>query len=89
MELSDRDRRLSLAAILSTCGAFAVGLGLTLPLLSLLLERRGLPGSVNGLNLATAGLAAFVITPQVPRLLRRFGTTRYLTGSLIIASGNS
>ena len=37
MELSARDRRLSLAAILSTCGAFAVGLGLTLPLLSLLL----------------------------------------------------
>jgi MFS family permease len=87
MQLTAQQRRLSLAAILSTCGAFAIGLGLTLPLLSLLLERRGLPGSINGLNLATAGLAAFFITPQVPGLLRRFGTTRYLTGSLIIASG--
>ena len=84
--LTPRDKRLGLVAILSTCGAFAVGLGLTLPLLSLILERRGYPGSVNGLNLATAGLAAFVITPQVPRLIRRFGTAPYLCGSLAMSA---
>jgi len=83
---SDRHKHLSLLAILSTCFAFAVGIGLTLPLLSLILERRGFPGTVNGLNLATAGLAAFVITPQVPRLLRRFGTAPYLSGSLILSA---
>lgn len=80
------DRRLGLVAILSTCFAFAVGIGLTLPLLSLILERRGFPGTVNGLNLATAGAAAFIITPQVPRLLRRFGTAPYLTGSLALSA---
>ena len=58
-------RRSSLIAILSACTAFAIGMGLTLPLLSLTLERRGFPGSVNGLNLATAGLAAIIATPQV------------------------
>ena len=83
-----RDRRLGLVAILSTCTAFAVGLGLTLPLLSLILERRGYPGSVNGLNLATAGLAAFVITPMVPSLIRRFGTAPYLCGSLTLSAGS-
>ena len=84
--VAELHKRLGLVAILSTCFAFAVGIGLTLPLLSLILERRGFPGWVNGLNLATAGLAAFFITPQVPRLLRRFGTARYLTGSLVLSA---
>ncbi|MEJ1970774.1 MAG: MFS transporter [Rhizomicrobium sp.] len=85
--LTDRARTLSLVAILSTCAAFALGIGLTLPLLSLILERRGYAGSVNGLNLATAGLAAFLITPQVPRLLRRFGTAPCLCAALLLAAG--
>jgi len=41
---------------------------------------------VNGLNLATAGLAAICVTPFVPGLLYRFGTARYLTACLIAAS---
>jgi len=82
MQLSAGEKRSSLVAILSACVAFAIGMGLTLPLLSLLLERRGYPGIVNGMNLATAGLAAIAITPQVPRLIRRFGTATYLTGAL-------
>ncbi len=84
--VSNRHKHLSLLAILSTCFAFAVGIGLTLPLLSLILERRGFPGWVNGMNLATAGLAAIVITPQVPRLMRRFGTAPYLCGSLAVSA---
>jgi MFS family permease len=83
---ADLTRRLSLLAILSTCLAFAIGMGLTLPLLSLLLERRGLPGVVTGANLATAGLAAITITPFVPRLIRRFGTATYLSGSLALSA---
>ncbi len=77
---------MSLLAILSACSAFAIGMGLTLPLLSLLLERRGFPGSVNGLNLATAGLASICATPFVPRLLHRFGTAPFLIACLIAAS---
>jgi MFS family permease len=86
MDVDARTRRLSLLAILSTCLAFAIGMGLTLPLLSLLLERRGLPGVVTGANLATAGLAAITITPFVPRLIRRFGTATYLSGSLALSA---
>ncbi|HEX4303930.1 MAG TPA: MFS transporter [Rhizomicrobium sp.] len=86
MDAAKRARRLSLIAILSSCMAFAIGMGLTLPLLSLILERRGFPGAVNGMNLATAGLAAFFVTPQVPGFIRRFGTARYLGGSLVLAA---
>jgi len=86
--LSPRERTLSLVAILSACTAFAIGMGLTLPLLSLLLERRGFPGVVNGLNLATAGLAAIAITPFVPRLIRAMGTAGYLSFALAVSAGS-
>lgn len=85
--LSPGERRMSLIAILSTCAAFAIGLGLTLPLLSLTLERRGFAGAVNGLNLATGGFAAICITPLVPRMLHRFGTAQYLSACLIAGAG--
>jgi nitrate/nitrite transporter NarK len=62
--LSPRGRALSLAAILSACIAYGIGMGLTLPLLSLILERMGEPGSVNGLSSATGGLAAVMVTPS-------------------------
>jgi MFS family permease len=88
MQLAPRERALSLVAILSACTAFAIGMGLTLPLLSLLLERRGFPGAVNGLNLATAGLAAITITPFVPRLIRTFGTAGYLSGALAMSAAS-
>lgn len=77
---------MSLVAILSTCVAFAIGLGLTLPLLSLTLERNGYAGTVNGLNLATAGLAAICVTPFVPGLIHRFGTATYLSACLIASA---
>ncbi len=86
MTISMTGKTASLLAILSACTAFAIGMGLTLPLLSLLLERRGFPGSVNGLNLATAGIAALVITPNVPRLIQKFGTATYLGGSLALSA---
>jgi MFS family permease len=88
MQLNAGAKRMSLVAILSACVAFAIGMGLTLPLLSLLLERRGYPGVVNGMNLATAGLAAIAITPQVPRLIRRFGTATYLSAALATSAGS-
>jgi MFS family permease len=79
--------RLSLIAILSACVAYGIGMGLTLPLLSLILERMGEPGSVNGLNLATAGLASLAVTPQMPRLMARIGAAEFLSLALVIAAG--
>jgi len=64
---ADRERRASLFAILTACVAYGLGMGLTLPLLALILERKGVPGSINGLNLATGGFAALAITPFIPR----------------------
>ncbi len=78
--------RASLAAILSACTAYGIGMGMTLPLLSLVLERMGVTGSMNGLNLATAGLAALVVTPFVPRWIAVLGAAKLLALSLIGAA---
>jgi MFS family permease len=83
----NRTRALSLAAILSSCIAYGIGMGLTLPLLSLILERMGEPGTINGLNSATGGLAALVVTPFVPRWMARIGAAQFLILALAIASG--
>ena len=81
-----RARTANLVAILATCGAAGIGMGLTLPLLGLILERRGYPGFVNGLNLATAGLAAVLITPRVPGWISRFGASYFLAGALVVVA---
>jgi MFS family permease len=81
-----RGRTASLIAILATCAASGIGTGLTLPLLGLILERRGYPGTVNGLNLATGGLAAILVTPHVPRWIQKFGTSQYLATMLAVVA---
>jgi MFS family permease len=81
------NRRASLAAILASCMSYGIGMGLTLPLLSLVLERMGVPGSVNGLNLATGGLASLAVTPFVPRIIARFGAAEFLCTCLVVAAG--
>lgn len=79
-------RTASLVAILATCTASGIGMGLTLPLLGLILERRGYPGVVNGFNLATGGLAAILVTPHVPRWIAKFGAAQYLATTLSITA---
>ena len=86
MSAAAAGKRASLIAILASCTAFGIGMGLTLPLLSLVLERMGVPGSINGLNLATAGFASLVVTPFVPRAIGRFGAVHFLAGCLVLAA---
>jgi MFS family permease len=84
--VAGQERNASLVAILATCTASGIGMGLTLPLLGLILERRGYPGVVNGFNLATGGLAAILVTPHVPRWIQRYGASQYLATMLAIVA---
>lgn len=79
-------RALSLTAILTACIAYGAGMGLTLPLLSLILERTGTPGAVNGLNLATGGFAALAVTPFMPRWIATLGAPRFMAIALCTAA---
>ncbi len=79
-----RARRRSLFVVISAATAVAVTLGLTWPLLSLILKAQGVDEGLIGLSAASQMLAIVVIVPLTPRLLIRLGTRRLI--SLTIAA---
>lgn len=75
-ELTPAQRRRSLAAVISSAAVAGLTFGLTIPLLSLLLERDGVGSTWIGLNAAVASLAILCVGPQVPRILEALGVLR-------------
>jgi MFS family permease len=65
---------------------FGVGLSLALPLLSLILEARGVPSTLIGLNSAMAGAASIAATPISVPLARRLGTANGMAVSIGVAA---
>ena len=62
--------------LLAACGAitvFGFAFGMTYPLLSLLLESRGVSESTIGLNSAMMPIGILLFSPFIPRAARRFG----------------
>ncbi|MDK9694843.1 MAG: MFS transporter [Siculibacillus sp.] len=82
----DRSRVLALTAIFSTAATVATGLALGLPLLALVLEARGVSGTLIGLNTAVAGLASLLVPLFVTPLARMFGAARLLIGSIAVVA---
>ncbi|WP_279479575.1 MFS transporter [Aureimonas sp. SK2] len=62
-----------LIAAIGSIGAVGLALGLGLPLLSVVLENRGISNTMIGLNTAVAGVASLLAAPAVIPLARRFG----------------
>lgn len=71
--LSPAQRRLTLAAVIACISVFGTVLGLTLPLLSLILERQGIDAGLIGLSAATPALAILLASFLIPALVSRFG----------------
>lgn len=84
--LSARDRRLSLSAIYACVFANGVGMGLSLPLLSLILERNGVSATLNGANATFGALAMIIASPFIPALAARIGTVRFLAACYVVAA---
>src|SRR5215470_10878875 len=85
-KLTPRQRWLSLGAVYACIFATGVGMGLSLPLLSLILERHGVSGTVNGLNAAFGAVALLIFTPFTPMLAARFGAVPFLIGCYATAA---
>jgi MFS family permease len=79
----------SLFAAISSISAVGIAIGLGLPLLSLILENRGIPSSLSGLNTATAGVAAMIAAPITTKLAHRFGVAITMIWAVIIAAISS
>jgi MFS family permease len=82
----DRARMASIAAAIGCITAVGVGLSLSVPLLSLEMERMGVSGAGIGANTAIAGLAAVMVVPFAPRLAARFGVGALLWTAVAVAA---
>jgi MFS family permease len=79
----------SLTAAISSISAVGIAIGLGLPLLSLILENRGIPSSWNGINTATAGIAAMIAAPITTKVAHRFGVATTMIWAVLIAAVSS
>ncbi|KZD12513.1 MFS transporter [Oceanibaculum pacificum] len=72
-DLPERDRRAALAVLLIVSLGAGLMIGITMPLLTLLLELRGTDTMLIGLNAAMSTFAIIVCGPLLPPMVRRFG----------------
>ena len=76
--LDNQSRRRSLIAAIACVSIYSITTGFSLPLISLILESRGIGGTVNGMLAATPSLAMLLVTPFIPRLIAGLGMRRFL-----------
>lgn len=72
-----------LVAAIGSIAGVGLGFSITLPLLALTLEDRGISSTWIGINTAFWGLASLAMTPFVSRLAARFGTAQMLVASIL------
>lgn len=86
--LSTARRWRSLVTVTTSAMAVAMAIGMAAPMLSLMLERRGVDTATNGLNAAIPALAIFVAGPLVPRVIAGLGLKATLIGGAVAGVGS-
>ncbi|MEZ2130304.1 MULTISPECIES: MFS transporter [unclassified Sinorhizobium] len=76
----------SLVAAISSISAVGIAIGLGLPLLSIILEKRGIPSTLIGLNTAMAGLAAMAAAPITTKLAHKYGVAPTMLWAVLISA---
>jgi MFS family permease len=79
----------SLVAAISSVSAVGIAIGLGLPLLSIILEKRGVSSTVIGLNTAMMGVAAMAAAPLTTKLAHRFGVVRTMICAVVLSALSS
>jgi MFS family permease len=79
-------QRYGIAAAIGCNAINAVGLSLSLPLLNVILEERGVSGLKIGLIAAMSGVATLTVSPFASGIIHRFGVTATLIGSIILSA---
>jgi MFS family permease len=75
-----------IGAVIGIAAVFAMALGLTYPLLAIILEGQGVSSTMIGLNTAMTPLGIIITAPFIPWVARRFGAWRVaFTCALITA----
>ncbi|WCK03578.1 MFS transporter [Agrobacterium tumefaciens] len=76
----------SLIAAISAISAVGVAIGLGLPLLSIILEKRGISSTMIGVNSAMAGVAAMMAAPVTTKIAHDFGVARTMLLAVVISA---
>ncbi|APO74367.1 major facilitator superfamily protein [Rhizobium etli 8C-3] len=79
----------SLVAAVSSISAVGIAIGLGLPLLSIILEKRGIPSTLIGLNTAMAGIAAMAAAPITTKLAHQYGVAPTMLWAVVISALSS
>ncbi|MDR7038548.1 MFS family permease [Methylobacterium sp. BE186] len=85
---ADRTRLTAIGAAIICIAVVGIGLSLSIPLLSIEMERMGASSTLIGVNTAVAGLASIVVVPFVPRLARSLGVLRLLMIAIIVGAAS-
>ncbi len=76
----------SLAAAIGAITVVGLAIGLGLPLLSIILEKRGVSSTLIGLNSAMAGVAAMIAAPLATWLAHRFGVATTMLWAVFLSA---
>ena len=79
----------ALLAAVSAITAVGIAIGLGLPLLSVILEKRGVSSSMIGMNSAMAGVAAMVAAPLTTMIARRLGVVNTMVWAIVAAAASA
>lgn len=79
----------SLFAAIAAISAVGIAIGLGLPLLSIIMEKRGIPSTLIGLNSAMAGIASMLAAPFTTQLAHRYGTSMTMVTAIVLAAASS
>ncbi|MCB1432272.1 MAG: MFS transporter, partial [Alphaproteobacteria bacterium] len=82
----DRQRLVNLLAAIAAITVFGFTLGLMFPLLSLLMEKQGIPSDIIGYNAAMQPLGIVISVFAIPFTVRRFGAKRTVIGAAILTA---
>jgi len=83
--LSPVDRRRNIIAVTAAMAATALISGLSVPLLSLILEDRGVGGTLIGSQAAVQSAAILLISPFLPRYMSRVGPAILMLGAIQVS----
>lgn len=79
-------RRRGLIAVISTMVVVNLVYGLTLPLLSLVLDAQGVSKTLNGLSIVAQASAGVLLAPFMPKLIIRIGATRVMQIATLVSA---
>ena len=80
-------RKRNLIAVIASMVIVNLVYGLTLPLLSLVLDAQGISKTVIGLSIVAQASAGVLLAPMIPRLILRTGAARVMKQATLLAAG--